>query len=281
MTDKEMHRLSRRELLQLLLAQVSETEDLKRLLAERDGQLTGLQENYEKLRKRLDQKDAKIHELRDTLREERTTRRIELEEAGSIAEAALRLNGIFDMAQKAADQYLENVKRLYEGPLSGEDAGLDGIEDAADGERPLEQADEAEEGLLTENGDHEVKADDWREQPEGREGDWREQPESGDDHWREQQEGRNDDWREQPEGGDDHWAEQPEGRNDDWREQPEGGDDDWAGLPEGRDDDWAELPEDREDAPMEFAKQDGQKALWQENEKGKRKKRWKRPAWNR
>ena len=121
MTDKEMHRLSRRELLQLLLAQVSETEELKQLLAERDDQLISLHDNYEHLRRRLDQKDAKIHELRDTLRQERNTRRIELQEAGSIAEAALRLNGIFETAQKAADLYLENVKRLAEGTESEKD----------------------------------------------------------------------------------------------------------------------------------------------------------------
>ena len=33
-----------------------------------------------------------------------------MEDSGSIAEAALRLNGIFEAAQKAADQYLESVK---------------------------------------------------------------------------------------------------------------------------------------------------------------------------
>ena len=114
MTDKEVHKLSRRELLQLLLAQVSETEELKQLLGEREQELTTLHDNYERLRKRLDQKDATIHELRDPMRRERNARRIELQEAGSIAEAALRLNGIFEQAQKAADQYLENVRRLAE-----------------------------------------------------------------------------------------------------------------------------------------------------------------------
>ena len=86
-------------------------------------QMTELRENYEKLRNRLDQKDAKIQELRDTLQAERTTRRIELQEAGSIAEAALRLNGIFEIAQKAADQYLENVRRLGGRETSAEEAG--------------------------------------------------------------------------------------------------------------------------------------------------------------
>ena len=98
MTDKEVHKLSRRELLQLLLAQVSETEELKQLLGEREQELTTLHDNYERLRKRLDQKDATIHELRDTMRRERNARRIELQEAGSIAEAALRLNGIWRMS---------------------------------------------------------------------------------------------------------------------------------------------------------------------------------------
>lgn len=40
------------------------------------------------------------------------SRQIDLESAGSIAEAALRLNGVFAAAQAAADQYLENVRRL-------------------------------------------------------------------------------------------------------------------------------------------------------------------------
>lgn len=137
MTDKEMHKLSRRELLQLLLAQVTETEELKQLLAEREDQLLELQENYERLRKRLDQKDAKIQDLKDTLREERTTRKIELQEAGSIAEAALRLNGIFDIAQKAADQYLENIRLLNDRLTAGEEepAQTD-VQDNADMQEP-------------------------------------------------------------------------------------------------------------------------------------------------
>lgn len=137
MTDKEMHKLSRRELLQLLLAQVRETEELKELLEKRDEQLMELHENYERLRTRLDQKDAKIHDLRNTLHEERTTRKIELQEAGSIAEAALRLNGIFDVAQKAADQYLENIRMLNERLMAGE-SNLSG-QDAFDLEWEAEQ----------------------------------------------------------------------------------------------------------------------------------------------
>lgn len=39
-------------------------------------------------------------------------REIIVAEAGSIAEAALKLNKVFESAQAAADQYLENVGRL-------------------------------------------------------------------------------------------------------------------------------------------------------------------------
>jgi len=37
-------------------------------------------------------------------------RRLAMDEAGSIAEAALKLNGVFEAAQRAAEQYLVSVK---------------------------------------------------------------------------------------------------------------------------------------------------------------------------
>jgi hypothetical protein len=41
-------------------------------------------------------------------------RKIKLEKAGSIAEAALQLNHIFEAADEAARQYIENVKAMDE-----------------------------------------------------------------------------------------------------------------------------------------------------------------------
>lgn len=82
MTDRELKHLSRTELLELLLEANKENE---------------------RLRKRL----TKATELLET-------KEIKIENAGSIAEAALALNGIFEAAQKAADQYLENVRRMAE-----------------------------------------------------------------------------------------------------------------------------------------------------------------------
>lgn len=80
MTDRELRKLKRRDLLQLLLE--SEKEN-RRLTSELIG-----------LRSTLEKQD------------------LVLEEVGSIAEASLQLSNVFDEAQKAADNYLENVRRV-------------------------------------------------------------------------------------------------------------------------------------------------------------------------
>ena len=80
MTDRELKKLSRAELLELLLQQSKEIERLQ----------------------------AQLQRAREIL----SSREIRLQTAGSIAEAALALNGVFEAAQRAADQYLENVRRL-------------------------------------------------------------------------------------------------------------------------------------------------------------------------
>ena len=80
MTDRELKKLGRTELLELLLKESRENERLRAQLREAN--------------------------------EELSSRRIEIANAGSIAEAALALNGVFQAAQQAADQYLENVRHL-------------------------------------------------------------------------------------------------------------------------------------------------------------------------
>ena len=78
MTDEELRKLKRGDLLELLVAQSRETEELR-------GKL-------------------------QTAEQELASRRIRLNEAGSIANAALDLNGVFAAAQAAADQYLESIR---------------------------------------------------------------------------------------------------------------------------------------------------------------------------
>lgn len=78
MTDKELKRMSRRELLEMLIEQGRDIERLESELA------------------------AARKELED--------RRITVSRAGTMAEAALLLNSVFEAADKAAAQYLENVR---------------------------------------------------------------------------------------------------------------------------------------------------------------------------
>lgn len=80
MTEQELRKLGRRELLEILLEQSKEVDRLQAALASAQEQLDN--------------------------------REIVLNEAGSIAEASLKLNGIFEVAQNAANQYLENIEKL-------------------------------------------------------------------------------------------------------------------------------------------------------------------------
>ncbi len=80
MTDKELSRLKRGELLEMLLEQSKEVEKLKKSLAQAQEQLK--------------------------------ERAICIEEVGSIAEASLQLNGVFTAAQEASEQYLDNIKMI-------------------------------------------------------------------------------------------------------------------------------------------------------------------------
>ena len=80
MNEKELKKMSRSELLEILIAQAEENKSLRIRL-----------------------------QRAETLLEER---KIAIEESGSIAEAALKLNGVFEAAEAAAKQYLENIKYL-------------------------------------------------------------------------------------------------------------------------------------------------------------------------
>ena len=64
----------------------------------------------------LAQQERELASLRASLaeRDEELERRpLMLQEAGSIAEAALKLNGVFEAAQRAADQYLDSIREIH------------------------------------------------------------------------------------------------------------------------------------------------------------------------
>lgn len=78
MTDKELKKLNRAELLQMLIQQMEENE---------------------KLLQRI-----------ETLEKQQNDKTIKIREAGSIAEASLQISGVFAAAEEAAKLYLENIK---------------------------------------------------------------------------------------------------------------------------------------------------------------------------
>ena len=82
MTEKELRRLSRRELLEMLITRTIENERLT--------------EELQQARKELSDREF----IQDR--------------AGSMAEAALQLNGVFEAADRAAREYLGNIRRMAE-----------------------------------------------------------------------------------------------------------------------------------------------------------------------
>lgn len=118
MADKELRKLKRRELLQMLLVQCEETERLQQEANEMQTQIEAVMESYERLKKKLDikderlnQKDAQIEELSRELEELKTSGKTGFEEAGSVAEAAVKLSAVMEEVQKAAEQYLINARK--------------------------------------------------------------------------------------------------------------------------------------------------------------------------
>lgn len=77
MTEKELRKLNRRDLLEMLIMQAKRTEEL--------------QEKLNEATKQLEEKELTVTN------------------AGSMAEAALKLNGVFEAADAAAAQYIKSV----------------------------------------------------------------------------------------------------------------------------------------------------------------------------
>lgn len=122
MASKELRRLKRRELLKMLLVQCEESERLQEELDEITERFDAMSESYERLKKKLDvkderlnQKDAAIAELKAELEKIKGSGESEEEGALSMADAAARLNRMFEEAEAAAAQHLERVRRLKEG----------------------------------------------------------------------------------------------------------------------------------------------------------------------
>lgn len=98
MTDKELKKMTRGELLELLIEQMEENERLK--VALYDTQML------------LDE------------------RKIVIENSGTMAEAALKLNKVFEAADAAAKQYIESLYHLADERKQKNDEILEEKEEA-------------------------------------------------------------------------------------------------------------------------------------------------------
>lgn len=96
MADKELKRMNRGELIEIIYQYRIQVDDLT----------------------------AQVKKLTDELDE----RRLRMEKAGSIAEAAISVNKVFEAAQQAAEQYLYSIKSANE----ENEESADGLCEAAD-----------------------------------------------------------------------------------------------------------------------------------------------------
>lgn len=108
MTGKEMKKLRRDELLEMLIEQTKRKDELEVQLAQAEEKLQ--------------------------------SREIGLQEAGTLAEAALQLNAIFEAADSAASLYLENIRAMADKQRSAAPVAPDaGAMDADTRERAQRQ----------------------------------------------------------------------------------------------------------------------------------------------
>ena len=80
--NKELKKLNRKELLEILLEQT----------------------------KRIEELETEVDNLKNKLE----SKKVIFKNAGSLADASLQLSGIFNVAQEAAEIYLNNIKDLKE-----------------------------------------------------------------------------------------------------------------------------------------------------------------------
>lgn len=116
MKDKEMKHLSRANLLEMLIENGEKLEEVEAKLAEAEKRIAEQEEMIQKNTDYIAELDdyrmqtEMLQEKVKAAEEKLNNREIDLLESGSIAEASLKINDVFLAAQKAADQYLENVK---------------------------------------------------------------------------------------------------------------------------------------------------------------------------
>ena len=87
--NEKLKKISKQELLEIMLKQSKLNDDLMQLVEKQKEEILSLQ-------MQLNDKNIKIRK------------------AGSLAEASFQINGVFESAQTAAQQYIDNLEDLYE-----------------------------------------------------------------------------------------------------------------------------------------------------------------------
>ena len=123
MTDRELRKLRRSELLEMMIAQKKtvaaakqEVEEEQAKRAEVEAQLAELKETYERLRKKLDAKDEKIKELQAEVEHQSG-------KTSAIEARMAMLDKVTAETEKAAEMYLKVTQMLVDRYKQGQSNG--------------------------------------------------------------------------------------------------------------------------------------------------------------
>ena len=136
MTEKELHRLRRQDLLQLLVTQTKEGTQQQEDIQKLQSRTAELEATYERLKNRLDERDAQIERLKEKLNDKdalieklkgrldkkdadirilREGGMIELdEEDGTTRLVTMRIEELFNVARAAAEEYFHSKQDALE-----------------------------------------------------------------------------------------------------------------------------------------------------------------------
>ena len=108
MQDRDLKKLKREDLLEILNEEVQKSEQLEEKVLELRNKLSAKEEEVQGNINKIKKLEEENLEIKSKLQ----NREIVLNEAGNIADAALGLNNIFKLAQDSADMYLKNIEAL-------------------------------------------------------------------------------------------------------------------------------------------------------------------------
>lgn len=119
MTERELKRLSRAELLEelfkyansnaeLQLRLDNQQEEMKAMQAKMQAEIDEAKTRYMQMKKNLEREKLSYRSLSKKL----SSHSLDIQNSGNIAEATLKMTGIFETAQKTADLYVKNVRDM-------------------------------------------------------------------------------------------------------------------------------------------------------------------------